>query len=116
MCPQPVATAAWRWVDVAERQHGRVLASRTLGDGQWVDDRRGMLAGIRPLQSLRDGFCAREGGDDGRFMTCGTFGALPNARGEGVRPATRMELALHAPVLGRSIVHRCAVDVLPIVA
>jgi hypothetical protein len=116
MCPKPVATAAWRWADVAERQDGLVLASRILEDGQWVDYQRGTLAGIRPLQSLRDGFYAREGGDDGRFMPCGTFGALPNARGEGVRPAVRMELVLHDPVLGRSIVHRYAVDVLPIVA
>ena len=66
MCPKPVATAAWRWADVAERQDGLVLASRILEDGQWVDYQRGTLAGIRPLQSLRDGFYAREGGDDGR--------------------------------------------------
>lgn len=49
-------------------------------------------------------------------MTCGTLGALPNARGDGVRPSARMELRLHDPVLGRSIVHRYAVDVLPAVA
>ncbi|MFM1989394.1 MAG: hypothetical protein RJA99_2351 [Pseudomonadota bacterium] len=116
MCPKPVATAAWRWADVADRQDGLVLGSRILEDGQWVDYQSGTLAAIRPLQSLRDGFYAREGGEDGRFMTCGTLGALPNARGEGVRPAARMELRLHDPVLGRSIVHRYAVDVLPAVA
>ena len=37
-------------------------------------------------------------------------------RGEGVRPAARMELRLPDPVPGRSIVHRYAVDVLPAVA
>jgi hypothetical protein len=53
---------------------------------------------------------------EGLFMTCGTLGALPNAKGEGIRPAGQMEIELHDPRLQRRIVHRYAVQALPVVA
>jgi len=53
---------------------------------------------------------------EGFFMTCGTLAALPNARGEGIRPAAQMEIELHDARLQRRIVHRYAVRVLPVIA
>ena len=115
MCAKPVATAAWRWRDVAAYQDELELSSRILEDGRWVDYQTGTFASIRPLGTLRDGIYTAEGAE-GRFMTCGTLGAIPNARGEGIRPATEMEIEIHDPRLKRSIVHRYAVQALEVVA
>lgn len=116
MCAKPVASAAWRWADVAPYQDELQLRSRILEDGQWVDYQRGTFAAIRPLASLRDGIYGAGDGAEGRFMTCGTLGAIPNAKGEGIRPAAQMELEIHDPRLQRSIVHRYAVQALEVVA
>jgi hypothetical protein len=117
MCAKPVATAAWRWADVAPYQDELRLGSRILEDGAWVDYQQGSVASIRPLAALRDGIYAADGQQqEGRFMTCGTLGALPNARGQGIRPAPAMEIALRDPRSQRSIVHRYAVHALPVIA
>ena len=118
MCPKPVATAAWRWRDVAGAQDGIVLQSRIFENGAWVDYQRGTLASIRPLASLRDGFFGPGGADaaEGSFLCCGTLGALPDAQGRGIRPAAQMEIALRDPVRQRAIVHRYTVEALPVVA
>lgn len=116
MCAKPVAATAWRWRDVAGHQDELQLRSRILEDGVWVDYQAGTFASIRPLAGLRDGIYAAEGGEEGRFMTCGTLGAIPNARGEGIRPAAEMELEIHDPRHGRRIVHRYAVRALEVVA
>ncbi|MGI4779161.1 MAG: hypothetical protein ACRYGA_13785 [Janthinobacterium lividum] len=49
-------------------------------------------------------------------MTCGTLGAVPNAKGEGIRPATEMEIEIRDPRMKRSIVHRHSVQALEVVA
>lgn len=116
MCAKPVAEAAWRWRDVQAHQDTLELRSRILEDGRWVDYQRGTLASIRPLAGLRDGMPGASAAPEGLFMTCGTLGALPNAKGEGIRPATQMEIELHDPKLRRRIVHRYAVEALPVVA
>ena len=115
MCAKPLATAAWRWSDVAAYQDELELRSRILEDGQWVDYQTGTFASIRPLGTLRDGIYTAEGAE-GRFMTCGTLGAIPNARGEGIRPAAEMEIEIRDPRRQRSIVHRYAVQALEVVA
>lgn len=116
MCAKPVAETAWRWADVQAHQDGIELRSRILEDGRWVDYQRGTLASIRPLAALRDGMPGVDVAPEGLFMTCGTLGALPNAKGEGIRPAAQMEIELHDPKLQRRIVHRYAVQALPVVA
>lgn len=117
MCAKPVATSAWRWADVAGYQDELQLRSRILEDGAWVSYQQGSFSAIRPLASLRDGiFAAEDAAQEGVFMTCGTLGALPNARGEGIRPAPQMEIEVHDPRRKRSIVHRYAVQALPVVA
>lgn len=118
MCPKPVATTAWRWSDIAGRQDDIQLESRIYEDGQWVSYQRGTLASIRPLESLRDGFFdnVESNAGSGRFMFCGTLGAIPNAQGKGIRPAATMEISLQDPIRKRAIVHRYAVDVLPVIA
>jgi hypothetical protein len=116
MCAKPVADTAWRWADVQAHQDTLELRSRIFEDGRWVDYQRGTLASIRPLAALRDGMAHADTAPEGLFMTCGTLGALPNAKGEGIRPAAQMEIELHDPLLRRRIVHRYAVEALPVVA
>ena len=116
MCAKPVAQVAWRWRDLQAHQDEVELHSRIFEGGRWVDYQRGTLASIRPLAALRDGMPGAGAAPEGLFMTCGTLGALPNAKGEGIRPAAQMEIELHDPRLQRRIVHRYAVDALPVVA
>lgn len=115
MCAKPLANAAWRWSDVAAYQDELELRSRILEDGRWVDYQTGTFASIRPLGALRDGIYTAEGAE-GRFMTCGTLGAIPNARGEGIRPAAEMEIEIRDPRRQRRIVHRYVVQALEVVA
>ncbi|SFP17231.1 Protein of unknown function [Variovorax sp. PDC80] len=116
MCAKPLAASAWRWRDVEAHQDAIELRSRILEDGRWVDYQRGTLAAIRPLAALRDGLPGLGKEPEGLFMTCGTLAALPNARGEAIRPAAQMEIELHDARLQRRIVHRYAVRVLPVIA
>jgi len=116
MCAKPVAEVAWRWRDLQAHQDEVALHSRIFEGGRWVDYQRGTLASIRPLAALRDGMPGAGAAPEGLFMTCGTLGALPNAKGEGIRPAAQMEIELHDARLQRRIVHRYAVEALPVVA
>lgn len=118
MCAKPLATSAWRWSDIAARQDEILLQSRIHEDGRWIVYQRGALASIRPLETLRDGYfaAAGDGARAGDFLFCGTLGAIPDAKGQGVRPAALMEISLRDVALGRSIVHRYAVEALPVVA
>lgn len=116
MCPKPMAALAWRWADVAGYQDELELHSRILEEGQWVDYQRGTLAAMRPLASLRDSCYPGSVVPDGSFVSCGTLGALPNAQGAGIRPAAQMEIEIRDPRRQRSIVHRYAVQSLPVVA
>jgi len=118
MCPKPVATSAWRWRDIAARQDDIVLESRIHEGGEWVTYQCGTLASIRPLESLRDGYFSAAGADaqDGHVQFCGTLGAIPNAQGQGIRPAGLMEVSLRDLLLKRAIVHRYSVQALPVIA
>lgn len=116
MCPKPIGGVAWRWTDVADHQDDIELLSRILEDGQWVDYQKGTLSSIRPLSSLRDGNALASSPAEGSVMYCGTLGAIKNALGQGIRPATRMEIELHDPRHQRRIVHRYSVEVLPVIA
>jgi len=116
MCPKPIAKAAWRWSDVAPYQDELELHSRIFEHGTWVDYQKGTFASIRPLVSLRDGCYPGESVDAGSFVSCGTLTAIKNAAGEGIRPAAQMELEIRDPRRKRSIVHRYAVEMLPVIA
>jgi hypothetical protein len=60
-----------------------------------------------------DDLIARHGSTltPGTVMFCGTLGAIG-----GIRPASRFEMELEDPVLGRTLRHAYAVDVLPVVS
>jgi hypothetical protein len=116
MCPKPIANAAWRWSDVLSYQDEIELHSRILENGEWIPYQKGSFASIRPLNSLRDGFFPTTTPTAGSFISCGTLGAIKNAKGEGIRPASCMELEIRDPRRKRSITHRYSTIVLPVVA
>ena len=116
MCPKPIAKAAWRWSDVAGYQDEIELHARIFEGGKWVDYQKGTFASIRPLVTLRDGCYPGEAPDTGSFISCGTLTAIKNAHGQGIRPASQMELEIRDPRRKRSIVHRYSVEMLPMIA
>ena len=111
LCAKPLARQAWDWSELAARADGLQLRSEVHEVGQWVAYQQGALERIRPLASLLDGLPDDVAVEDGLVLFCGTLGALPDAQGRGVRPATQMRLQLSDPAGGRRIDHayRCRV-------
>ena len=116
MCAKPLARQAWRWDEVQARADRLQMQSQIEEGGRWVLYQQGLLDRIRPLHSLVAGLPADVPVADGLVLFCGTFGALPDAQGRGVRPATRMRLQLDDPDTGRQIVHEYQCLGLPRVA
>ena len=115
MCAKPVARVAWRWVDVLAHQDSLWLRSRIWEGGQWVLYQEGQLSGIRPLESLRDGYWQSGAAKEGSFMFCGTLAAKPNAQGVAIRAAERMQLELEDADNHRHLQHTYATQTLPVV-
>ena len=116
LCPKPIARHAWRWQALADRQDELQLRSRIFEDSQWLDYQRGLFAQIRPLQSLLDGYLQGRSPSEGLFISCCTLAAIARADGVAIRPAAQMELEIYDPAQSRAIVHRYAVEVLPLVS
>jgi hypothetical protein len=108
VCAKPLGSALWRWRDVADHWDSVRLSSQLPSTNQTYQD--GGAASLRRPDDLLALYEGREGPlPDGAAMFCGT---LP-AEG-GIRFADQMALALTDPVLGRSLRHVYAVDVLPV--
>lgn len=116
LCPKPLADQAWAWDELADRADALQLHSEIEEGGRWVRYQQGTLAQIRPLASLVAGLPADVPVADGLVLYCGTFGALPDAHGRGVRPAARMRLQLTDAASGRHITHAYECRTLPRVA
>lgn len=116
LCAKPLAHHAWAWDDVAATADTLTLHSEIFEHGQWVPYQDGLLAHIRPLQSLVDGLPPDVPVADGLLLFCGTLGAIPRADGAGIRPAERMRIELIDTAGGRRITHEYAVLPLPLVA
>jgi len=108
LCSKPISRTVWRWRDVAEHWD-QVSLSSTVGGG--VRYQHGSTSALRRPDALLEIYEGRQGSlPDGSVMFCGT---LPVEGG--IRFADEMTLELWDPILDRSIVHRYAIDVLPIV-
>lgn len=109
LCGKPVASALWRFADVADHWDALVLRAWVPDPaGGWTLYQEGAVAGLhRP-----DDLMARAGGlAPGTAMLCGTVPAIG-----GIRPAAGFRMELHDPVLGRAIRHAYDVVALPVVA
>jgi hypothetical protein len=116
MCAKPLARQAWAFDDLGGRVDALQMESRILEGDAWVLYQQGTLERIRPLVDLVAGLPRDVPVEDGLLLFCGTFGALPDAQGRGVRPSTQMQLQLHDPASGRRIEHTYRCLCLPRVA
>jgi hypothetical protein len=108
LCAKPIGQHLWPLEEVADHWDRLRLRSFATIDGTRVSYQDGTLAGMRRPDDL----ITRYGSPlaPGTVMFCGTLSAIG-----GIRPASRFEMELEDPVLGRTLRHAYAIDVLPVV-
>lgn len=109
LCAKPLGHDLWALEDIAGHWDQLKLRSFATICGQRLAYQDGALSGMRPPDDL----IARYGSGlaPNTVMYCGTLAAIG-----GIRPASRFEMELEDPVLGRTL--KCAYDikVLPVVS
>ncbi|WP_430474309.1 DUF2848 domain-containing protein [Thalassospira lucentensis] len=115
ICEKPVAAEIWLFKEVKdhiEQIEMRSWIQEKDGD-DWVLYQEGKIASIRPLTDLIEGAGLMNTAGKGKasVMLCGTLGAKG-----GVRPARRFKMALHDPVLDRTIESAYDINQLPEIA
>jgi Protein of unknown function (DUF2848) len=109
LCAKQLGRDLWTLDDVVDHWDQLKLRSFATIDGQRLAYQDGTLSGMRPPADL----IARYGSAlaSNTVMYCGTFGAIG-----GIRPATRFEMELEDPILGRTLKHAYDISVLPVVS
>jgi len=110
LCGKVVSEELWRFDDVAAHWDRLVIRSFATINGQRLLYQEGALAGMRTpsdLLLLYDGSAALKANT---AMFCGTVGAIG-----GIRPASRFEMELEDPVMGRALKHGYEIVALPVV-
>src|ERR1700722_17919674 len=109
LCGKPVGRELWLLDDVAGHWDQIKLRAFATIDSRRVAYQDGTLAGMRAPGDL----IARGGKPlaPGTVMFCGTLAAIG-----GIRPASRFEVELEDPVVGRTLRHAYDIDVLPVVS
>ncbi|WP_076865793.1 DUF2848 domain-containing protein [Bradyrhizobium mercantei] len=111
LCGKPVGSRLWSYASVEDHWDELVLRSWATIDGKRVLYQESPVSSLRTPRDL----IRRHTGSDtlpaGTLMFCGTPGAIG-----GIRPATRFEMELSDPVLGRKLTHGYDIDVLPVVS
>lgn len=110
-CIKPVASGAWRMREVAEHWDALELTSWIKEQGEWVVYQQGSLSSLLTPQELLTRYLEGETAADGLAMSCGTLSTIG-----GIRPASEFRMALHDPVLGRTLEHAYRTGALPVVA
>lgn len=111
LCGKPIGRSLWRFEEVEAHWDALILRATATIDGAAVLYQEGTLAALR---HPRDLMARRPGGPAlpaGTLMFCGTLGAIG-----GIRPASRFDMELHDPVLGRSLHHAYDILDLPVIA
>jgi hypothetical protein len=109
LCAKPIGRDLWALEDIAGHWDRLQLRSFATIDGRRVAYQDGTLSGMRPPADLIAKYGSRLKPDS--VMYCGTLAAIG-----GIRPATRFELELEDPVLGRTLRHAYDISVLPVVS
>lgn len=108
VCAKPLARSAWYFADVADHWDRLELRSWVTVNGARRLYQEGTVASLLSPQELM----ARLGDDGlpaGAAMFCGTLAAIGGVTGGDV-----FDIALHNPVLGRTLTHRYATRTLAI--
>ncbi|ACL60191.1 DUF2848 domain-containing protein [Methylobacterium nodulans] len=111
LCGKPIGTELWRLDEVEPHWDALILRSFATIGGERQLYQEGRLAALR---TPRDLMARNPDGPDlapGTVLFGGTLGAIG-----GIRPASRFEMELEDPVLGRRLTHAYDVVVLPVVS
>lgn len=112
MCGKSVGMDFWRLADVEAHWDQIRMRAYAVMNGERVLYQDGLLATLRPPSDLMAKWRGHgQGLPPGTVMFGGTLGAIG-----GIRPASRFEMELHDPVLGRSIAHGYDISVLPVIS
>ena len=112
ICPKPVARTAWRYSDVADHWDELVIRSWIEEDGMRRLYQEGRLSTLlRPADLIAGYGSSSRSLPEGTGLICGTVGVIGR-----IRPAGGFEMELSDSRRGRSILHRYAVQTLPLVA
>jgi len=112
LCGKVLSDRLWRFDEVASHWDRLMLRSWGVFNGQRLLYQEGAVAAIRPPADLLRRYLGGDGAlPAATVMFCGTLGTKG-----GVRPASRFEMELEDPVLGRKISCGYDVEALPMVA
>lgn len=111
LCGKPVGRQLWRYDDVEPHWDQLVLRAWAVIEGERVVYQEGPVTALRTPRDLVEHSPFGPDLAPGTAMYCGTLGAIG-----GIRPASRFEIELADPKLGRSLVHAYDIDVLPVIS
>jgi hypothetical protein len=111
LCGKPVGTQLWRYEEVEAHWDRLVLRAYATIDGVRTLYQESAVASLRTPRDLIRKLTGADALPAGTAMYCGTPGAIG-----GIRPATRFEMELEDPVLGRTLRHAYDVEVLPVIS
>jgi len=110
LCGKPIGTGLWPLAEVEDHWDELELTASVLIEGQAVLYQQGRLAAMRHPRDLLSASPEWPALPAGSAMFCGTLPAIG-----GIRPASRFTMELRDPVLGRTLRHAYAIDVLQVV-
>jgi hypothetical protein len=108
LCHKPFAPQLWRFDDVVPHWDRLELSAHIVENGARTLYQKGTVAQMRPPAELIEPY-AKGALPAGTVMFCGTFAVIG-----GLRPAAEFHMALHDPVLARTIEHSYRIQTLPI--
>ena len=111
LCGKPVGTQLWRYEEVEAHWDWLMLRSYATIDGVRTLYQESEVASLRTPRDLIRKHTGTYTLPVGTAMYCGTPAAIG-----GIRPATRFEMELDDPVLGRTLRHAYDVEILPVVS
>lgn len=111
LCGKVIGEELWRFDDVADHWDRLVIRSFATINGQRLPYQEGALAGMRTPSDLLSLYDSNFALKTNAVMFCGTVSAIG-----GIRPASRFEIELEDPVIGRTLKHAYEIVALPLVS
>ncbi|GAA3598370.1 hypothetical protein BIY27_02595 [Gibbsiella quercinecans] len=110
-CIKPVASHAWRMAEVKTHWDRLELRAWIKVNGDWVTYQQGTLAALLTPMDLLARYFGEQPVAEGFAMSCGTLSAIG-----GIRPSSEFRMALHDPVLNRTLEHTYITASLPVIS
>jgi len=111
ICGKVIGTELWALAEIMPHWDRLIIRSHATIDGKRLLYQEGSLANMRTPADLLARYDGSTALKNGAAMFCGTVGAMG-----GIRPASRFEMEIEDPVLGRRIAHAYDVVALPVVS